>query len=81
MYDIFYDLLFIFPFIQSKMNREQRLAKVYYVIPCSSFFYNEQIHRRPRIGGHQLIGMRTQPQKLIRRCEVTAILVLYGFPR
>ncbi|PON35290.1 Protein DA1-like [Parasponia andersonii] len=39
------------------------------------------ILRRPRIGGHQLIGMRTQPQKLIRKCEVTAILVLYGFPR
>jgi len=40
-----------------------------------------QIHRRPRIGGHRLIGMRTQPQKLIRKCEVTAILVLYGLPR
>ncbi|XP_017429182.1 protein DA1-related 2 isoform X1 [Vigna angularis] len=39
------------------------------------------IHRRPRIGGHRLIGMRTQPQKLIRKCEVTAILVLYGLPR
>ncbi|XP_024029238.1 protein DA1-related 2 isoform X2 [Morus notabilis] len=39
------------------------------------------ILRRPRIGGHQLIGMRTQPQKLTRKCEVTAILVLYGLPR
>ncbi|KAL5568997.1 hypothetical protein UlMin_025572 [Ulmus minor] len=39
------------------------------------------IHRRPRIGGHQLIGMRTQPQKLTRRCDVTAILVLFGLPR
>ncbi|XP_015877352.3 protein DA1-related 2 isoform X2 [Ziziphus jujuba] len=39
------------------------------------------ILRRPRIGGHQLIGMRTHPQKLTRRCEVTAILVLYGLPR
>ncbi|GMH26804.1 hypothetical protein Nepgr_028647 [Nepenthes gracilis] len=39
------------------------------------------IHRRPRIGGHRLIGMGTQPQRLIRRCEVTAILVLYGLPR
>ncbi|WJX64068.1 Protein DA1-related 2 [Trifolium repens] len=39
------------------------------------------IHRRPRIGGHRLIGMRTQPQKLTRKCEVTAILVLYGLPR
>lgn len=40
-----------------------------------------QILKRPRIGGHRLVGMRTQPQKLIRRCEVTAILVLYGLPR
>ncbi|CAO2817142.1 unnamed protein product [Amaranthus hypochondriacus] len=39
------------------------------------------VHRRPRIGGHRLVGMRTQPQKLTRRCEVTAILVLYGLPR
>ncbi|CAK9171833.1 unnamed protein product [Ilex paraguariensis] len=39
------------------------------------------ILRRPRIGGHRLIGMRTQPQKLTRRSEVTAILVLYGLPR
>ncbi|KAL2932367.1 Protein DA1-related 2 [Bienertia sinuspersici] len=37
------------------------------------------ILRRPRIGGHKLVGMRTQPQKLTRRCEVTAILVLYGY--
>ncbi|KAL1825140.1 protein DA1-related 2 isoform X3 [Daucus carota subsp. sativus] len=39
------------------------------------------ILKRPRIGGHRLVGMRTQPQKLTRRCEVTAILVLYGLPR
>ncbi|CAL1387425.1 unnamed protein product [Linum trigynum] len=39
------------------------------------------VQRRPRIGGHRFGGMRTQPQKLIRRCEVTAILVLYGLPR
>ncbi|KAL7587299.1 hypothetical protein Lser_V15G36183 [Lactuca serriola] len=39
------------------------------------------ILKRPRIGGQQLVGMRTQHQKLTRRCEVTAILVLYGLPR
>ncbi|EOY17988.1 hypothetical protein QUC31_006665 [Theobroma cacao] len=39
------------------------------------------ILKRPRIGGRQLIGLRTQPQKLTRKCEVTAILVLYGLPR
>ncbi|CAK9135672.1 unnamed protein product [Ilex paraguariensis] len=39
------------------------------------------ILKRPRIGGQRLVGMRTQPQKLTRKCEVTAILVLYGLPR
>ncbi|KAJ7960180.1 DA1-related protein 2 [Quillaja saponaria] len=39
------------------------------------------ILRRPRIGGHRLVGMRTQPQKLTQRCEVIAILVLYCLPR
>ncbi|KAF6137567.1 hypothetical protein GIB67_031846 [Kingdonia uniflora] len=39
------------------------------------------ILRRPRIGGNRLIGMRTHPQKLTRKCEVIAILVLYGLPR
>ncbi|XP_030534465.1 protein DA1-related 2 isoform X1 [Rhodamnia argentea] len=39
------------------------------------------IYRRPMIGGHRLVGMRTQPHKLTRKCEVTAILVLYGLPR
>ncbi|XP_058207172.1 protein DA1-related 2 [Rhododendron vialii] len=41
------------------------------------------ILKRPKVGGpgHRLIGMRTQPQKLTRKCEVTAILVLYGLPR
>ncbi|XP_031381036.1 protein DA1-related 2 isoform X2 [Punica granatum] len=39
------------------------------------------ILKRPRLGGHKLVGMRTHPHKLTRRCEVTAILVLYGLPR
>ncbi|XP_020526595.1 protein DA1-related 2 isoform X2 [Amborella trichopoda] len=39
------------------------------------------ILKRPMIGGNQLIGMKTQQQKLPRRCEVSAILVLYGLPR
>ncbi|GAB2299712.1 Protein DA1- 2 [Dionaea muscipula] len=38
------------------------------------------IVRKPRFGG-PLMGMRTQPQRLRRKCEVTAILVLYGLPR
>ncbi|KAK1264562.1 Protein DA1-related 2 [Acorus gramineus] len=39
------------------------------------------ILRRPRIGGNRIVDMRTHPQKLTRKCEVTAILVLYGLPR
>ncbi|CAK9171777.1 unnamed protein product [Ilex paraguariensis] len=40
------------------------------------------ILRRPRIGaGNRVVGMRTEPYKLTRRCEVTAILILYGLPR
>ncbi|KAE8673755.1 Protein DA1-related 2 [Hibiscus syriacus] len=41
----------------------------------------QTVTSRPRIGGRHLNGMRTQPQKLTRKCEVTAILVLYGLPR
>lgn len=40
-----------------------------------------QIMKRPRMDRRGLVGIRTQPQKLTRRCEVTAILVLYGLPR
>ncbi|KAL9246008.1 hypothetical protein vseg_019593 [Gypsophila vaccaria] len=40
------------------------------------------ILRRPRIGvGHRIIEMITEPFRLIRRCEVTAILILFGLPR
>ncbi|KAG8384507.1 hypothetical protein BUALT_Bualt04G0125100 [Buddleja alternifolia] len=39
------------------------------------------ISRRPRIGGYRIIDMFTEPYRLIRKCEVTAILILYGLPR
>ncbi|XP_052205326.1 protein DA1-related 1-like isoform X2 [Diospyros lotus] len=39
------------------------------------------ISRKPRIGTSRIIDMFTEPCKLIRQCEVTAILVLYGLPR
>lgn len=40
------------------------------------------ILRRPRIGsGNRATKMVTEPCKLTRRCEVTAILILYGLPR
>ncbi|XP_031376924.1 protein DA1 isoform X2 [Punica granatum] len=39
------------------------------------------ILRRPKIGGGRTSNMVTQPYKLSRCCEVTAILILYGLPR
>lgn len=39
------------------------------------------ILKKPRISAHRILDMKSYPQKLTRRCEVTAILVLYGLPR
>ncbi|XP_076936200.1 protein DA1-related 1-like [Bidens hawaiensis] len=39
------------------------------------------IIRRPRVGAGRIIDMFTEPYKLVRRCEVTAILILYSLPR
>lgn len=39
------------------------------------------INKRLTFGGQRFVGMRTQPLKLTRTCDVTAILVLYGLPR
>ncbi|KAG0513156.1 hypothetical protein BDA96_10G077500 [Sorghum bicolor] len=39
------------------------------------------ILRRPRMAGNKIMGMITEPYRLTRRCEVTAILILYGLPR
>ncbi|CAA3007428.1 DA1-related 1-like [Olea europaea subsp. europaea] len=39
------------------------------------------ISQRPKIGGYRIVDMFTEPRRLVRRCEVTAILVLYGLPR
>ncbi|WVZ82255.1 hypothetical protein U9M48_029539 [Paspalum notatum var. saurae] len=39
------------------------------------------ILRRPRMAGNKIMDMITEPYRLTRRCEVTAILILYGLPR
>ncbi|KAL8528601.1 hypothetical protein ACS0TY_006153 [Phlomoides rotata] len=39
------------------------------------------VSRRPRIGGYRIIDMFTERLRVVRKCEVTAILVLYGLPR
>lgn len=47
-----------------------------------SFALDFQIFRMPGMGtGNPVIDMRTEPYRLTRRCEVTAILILYGLPR
>ncbi|KAJ9166134.1 hypothetical protein P3X46_020924 [Hevea brasiliensis] len=41
-----------------------------------------RVLRRPKFGvENQAMGMVTEPYKLTRRCEVTAILILFGLPR
>ncbi|OAY22817.2 protein DA1-related 1 isoform X3 [Manihot esculenta] len=41
-----------------------------------------RVLRRPKFGaGNRAMGMVTEPFKLTRRCEVTAILILFGLPR
>ncbi|CAL1408861.1 unnamed protein product [Linum trigynum] len=40
------------------------------------------VFRRPRIGpGYRFVDIMTEPYRLSRICEVTAILILYGLPR
>nr|GEV43709.1 protein DA1-related 1-like isoform X1 [Tanacetum cinerariifolium] len=39
------------------------------------------IMRRPRVGAGRIFDMFTEPYRLVRRCEVTAILILYSLPR
>ncbi|XP_076888740.1 protein DA1-related 1-like isoform X2 [Bidens hawaiensis] len=39
------------------------------------------IIRRPKVGAGRMVDMLTEPYKLVRRCEVTAILILYSLPR
>ncbi|EEF52519.1 zinc ion binding protein, putative [Ricinus communis] len=41
-----------------------------------------RVLKRPKFGaGNRAMGMVTEPYKLMRRCEVTAILILFGLPR
>ncbi|KAF3621769.1 Protein DA1-related 2 [Capsicum annuum] len=37
--------------------------------------------KRPRMSGCKVVGIRTRPQTLTQKYEVTAILVLFGLPR
>jgi hypothetical protein len=61
------------------------LVHVLFQFCCSAGFWTRQwcfqILRRPRMAGNKIMGMITEPYRLTRRCEVTAILILYGLPR
>jgi len=38
--------------------------------------------KKPTMGPNgELVGLGTEPQKVVGGCEVTAILILYGLPR
>uniref|UniRef100_A0A9I9CRM5 Protein DA1-like domain-containing protein n=1 Tax=Cucumis melo TaxID=3656 RepID=A0A9I9CRM5_CUCME len=39
------------------------------------------IHERKHIGSRSILKLLTQQRRLVRNCEVTAILILYGLPR
>ncbi|PWA72983.1 LIM domain-containing protein [Artemisia annua] len=39
------------------------------------------ITRRPRVGAGRIMDIFAEPYKLVRKCEVTAILILYSLPR
>jgi hypothetical protein len=60
---------------------------IFYFFSWHSEFYiamamDHQVSKQPRFGaGNRAMGMMTEPYKLTRRCEVTAILILYGLPR
>ncbi|XVE69274.1 hypothetical protein DITRI_Ditri09bG0138800 [Diplodiscus trichospermus] len=63
--------------LNEAIGGEKNIKEKYYSIVFNSL----QISKRTRIRGCELIRMRRQPQKLTKKCEVTAILVLYGLPR
>lgn len=60
------------------------MLKYELVLFFTLFIYHldNQILKQPRTGaGNRVMGMKTEPYKLTRHCEVTAILILYGLPR
>ncbi|KAI8558864.1 hypothetical protein RHMOL_Rhmol04G0129100 [Rhododendron molle] len=66
------------------LSEEQTVSTVrMFASPFSCILsLHEQILRRLKIGaGNRVMNMITEPYKLIRRCEVTSILILFGLPR
>ncbi|CAN7078491.1 unnamed protein product [Brassica oleracea var. botrytis] len=71
----------------NKAEEEEKIDYQYEVITRGICLSEAQtiitsVSKRPRMGPHnQLIDMVTDSQRVVRDCEVTAILILYGLPR
>ncbi|KAJ6304935.1 hypothetical protein OIU78_020476 [Salix suchowensis] len=73
-------------FYEGLNMKEKRLLIITYLRPEGLCLSEEQtvttVLRRPRIGaGYRFVDMITEPYRLSRRSEVTAILILFGLPR
>jgi len=64
----------IFFWLDDSISLEPIISNFWYIA-----FKLDQFSRRPRLG--TAMDMRAQPYRPTTRCDVTAILVLYGLPR
>ncbi|XP_019087069.1 PREDICTED: protein DA1-related 6-like isoform X2 [Camelina sativa] len=82
----------VFPFLLvekqalNKAEKEEKIDYQYEVVTRGICLSEEQIvnsvSQGPTRGlDNKLTGMATEPQRVVRECEVTAILILYGLPR
>ncbi|XLS74676.1 hypothetical protein HN51_031541 [Arachis hypogaea] len=62
-------------YVQQLENSRVRLAQLEQELQSSNF----KVHRWPRMGGHKFIGMRTQHQKLTRKCDIRGNIFLWAF--
>ncbi|ESQ31142.1 hypothetical protein EUTSA_v10003845mg [Eutrema salsugineum] len=71
----------------NKAEKEEKIDYQYEVITRGICLSEAQtvtsVSKRPRMVGprKQLIDMVTESQRVVRECEVTAILIIYGLPR
>ncbi|XLS74076.1 hypothetical protein HN51_030941, partial [Arachis hypogaea] len=62
-------------YVQQLENSRVRLAQLEQELQSPNF----KVHRWPRMGGHRFIGMRTQHQKLTRKCDIRGNIFLWAF--
>ncbi|XP_020891674.1 protein DA1-related 6 isoform X1 [Arabidopsis lyrata subsp. lyrata] len=71
----------------NKAEKEEKIQDYQYEVVTRGICLSEaqtvdSVSQRPIMGpNNKLIGMATEPQRVTRECEVTAILILYGLPR